>query len=72
MGPELQLRLLAAPDCPTKDQRYRIRRDGLWWDSRGWVKNEDMAMTMIGDATLQRELATHLAGIVVEVVNGNH
>jgi hypothetical protein len=67
----MQLDMFAAqPAPPQTDQRYRIKRNGLWWDSRTWVSNEGMAMTLVGDVVLKRELATYLAGVDVEVIEG--
>jgi hypothetical protein len=67
----MQLDMFAAPPAPPQaDQRYRIKRNDLWWDSRTWIANERMAMTLVGDVVLQRELATYLAGVDVEVIEG--
>ena len=64
----MQLDMFAA-EQPATDRHYRVKRNGLWWDSRTWTADEHMAMTLVGDGVLQRELTTYLAGVDVEVIS---
>lgn len=67
----MQLNLFAAapttiPLDPLGEPVYRFRRDGQWWDGRGWVDKERMAICVVGDRLLAVEL--EMVGDV-EVVN---
>jgi hypothetical protein len=59
----LQLSLFAAtpttiPLDPLGEPIYRFRRDGQWWDGRGWVDSERLAIQVVGDRLLTIELET--------------
>lgn len=59
----LQLNLFAAapttiPLDPLGEPVYRFRRGHEWWDGRGWVDNERIAICVVGDRLLAVEMET--------------
>lgn len=57
----LQLSLFAAAPStisldPLSESSYRFRRGHEWWDGRGWVDSERMAIQIVGNRLLAIEL----------------